>query len=138
MCSLNRSQLYHGMSCLLALPKHRCRPPAQGWSPPAASAIAAAPASQTRLPRLSSDPAVASPEQIALAQGPVGKRWQGVSRWIVFTDLHVSPRTLDICLKVLRTVKEAAKEQDAGIAFLGERLGRYCTSSWQSRLALRQ
>lgn len=40
--------------------------------------------------------------------------------WVVFTDLHVSPSTLETCLEVLDYVYECAKSRNAGILFLGD------------------
>jgi len=40
--------------------------------------------------------------------------------WVVFSDLHCGPDTLDTCLAVLRRVHVAAQERRAGIAFLGD------------------
>ena len=41
-------------------------------------------------------------------------------KWIVFTDLHVAPSTLDTCLEVLDFVHTSAQERGAGIIFLGD------------------
>jgi len=43
-------------------------------------------------------------------------------RWVVFTDLHCSPTTLDTCLKVLDTVHKTALQQreKCGVLFLGD------------------
>lgn len=38
---------------------------------------------------------------------------------LVFSDLHVSPKTLDTCCQVLRRVREEAAAREAGILFLG-------------------
>lgn len=40
--------------------------------------------------------------------------------WIVFSDLHVSSKTLDVCLEVLRQVRDIACARQAGIIFLGK------------------
>jgi len=45
--------------------------------------------------------------------------WPSVCKWVVFSDLHVSPKTLDVCLNVLREVRNAARLRGAGIFFLG-------------------
>jgi len=42
------------------------------------------------------------------------------SKWIVFTDLHVAPSTLQTCLQVLENVYSLAKDRGAGIMFLGD------------------
>lgn len=36
---------------------------------------------------------------------PPGPAWDAPQRWVVFSDLHVSRRTLDVCLEVLRKVR---------------------------------
>ena len=43
-------------------------------------------------------------------------------KWVVFTDLHCSPTTLDTCLEVLHIVHETAMKQTekCGILFLGD------------------
>ncbi|CAK9226938.1 unnamed protein product [Sphagnum troendelagicum] len=54
--------------------------------------------------------------------------WAEVETWVVFSDLHLSRRTCDICMEVLQTVYEEAVAQKAGIIFLGD--------FWHSRGAL--
>ncbi|DBB02750.1 TPA: hypothetical protein ACH3X3_011689 [Trebouxia sp. C0006] len=46
--------------------------------------------------------------------------WPSVCKWVVFSDLHVSPKTLDVCLEVLREVRNAASLRGAGVLFLGD------------------
>jgi hypothetical protein len=41
-------------------------------------------------------------------------------KWIMFTDLHCSPSTLPTCINVLHQVHRVAKEQNAGVLFLGD------------------
>ncbi|KAG7352086.1 SMC domain containing protein [Nitzschia inconspicua] len=41
-------------------------------------------------------------------------------KWIVFTDLHCSPSTLNTSLQVLDVVHETAMQHNAGILFLGD------------------
>ena len=48
------------------------------------------------------------------------RRWEDVERWIAFSDLHVSRRTIDTCIKVLRKVHEEAMDRNAGVLFLGD------------------
>lgn len=43
-----------------------------------------------------------------------------VQKWVMFTDLHCSPSTLDTCLQVLQKVHAEALERNAGILFLGD------------------
>jgi DNA repair exonuclease SbcCD ATPase subunit/DNA repair exonuclease SbcCD nuclease subunit len=42
------------------------------------------------------------------------------TKWVVFTDLHCAPSSLDTSLKVLDHVHRVAVEEDAGILFLGD------------------
>ncbi|KAK9831419.1 hypothetical protein WJX81_003210 [Elliptochloris bilobata] len=49
-----------------------------------------------------------------------GVDWQAVKRWLVFSDLHVSTKTVDTCCQVLRCVREEAAARDAGVLFLGD------------------
>jgi hypothetical protein len=42
------------------------------------------------------------------------------SSWVVFSDLHVSNKTMQSALEVLRRVHEEAASRQAGILFLGE------------------
>jgi DNA repair exonuclease SbcCD nuclease subunit len=44
----------------------------------------------------------------------------GYDKWVVFTDLHCSPSSLDTCLTVLTRVHELAVERNAGVLFLGD------------------
>jgi DNA repair exonuclease SbcCD nuclease subunit len=46
--------------------------------------------------------------------------FQTVPQWVVFTDLHISPATLDTCLQVLDRVHAEAVDRQAGIVFLGD------------------
>ncbi len=50
---------------------------------------------------------------------PEDPAWSGRSRWLLFSDLHVSEDTLGTCLEVLRHVRHTADQQDAGVVFLG-------------------
>lgn len=60
------------------------------------------------------------------AHGPQGKRWDKVQRWVMFSDLHVSVRTLDTCISVLQKIKKEATSRKAGILFLGENIVPKC------------
>jgi hypothetical protein len=52
---------------------------------------------------------------------PRGPSWDTrPSKWIVFSDLHVTPRTLPVCLEVLKKVREEAAARSAGVLFLGD------------------
>lgn len=46
-----------------------------------------------------------------------GDAWSQVNGWVVFSDLHVSTRTLPVCLEVLRRVHREATERNAGVEF---------------------
>lgn len=46
--------------------------------------------------------------------------WERVDRWVVFSDLHVTHDTCEVCIEVLRRVHEEAVARDAGILFLGD------------------
>eukprot|EP00850_Spirogloea_muscicola_P004223 SM000018S03588 [mRNA] locus=s18:126645:145823:- [translate_table: standard] len=68
------------------------------------------------------------PSQQPLTTLPIVKRmaatdgapWATVARWVVFSDLHLSRRTCEICIQVLQAVHAAAVARDAGIIFLGD------------------
>lgn len=52
---------------------------------------------------------------------PQGPSWSTPpSQWLVFSDLHVTSRTLPVCLDVLRRVRDEATARSAGVAFLGD------------------
>jgi DNA repair exonuclease SbcCD nuclease subunit len=42
------------------------------------------------------------------------------NRWLIFSDLHVTPSTLSTCLQVLAFVHSTAMQHQAGILFLGD------------------
>jgi DNA repair exonuclease SbcCD nuclease subunit/ABC-type dipeptide/oligopeptide/nickel transport system ATPase subunit len=43
-----------------------------------------------------------------------------VQTWVVFTDLHCAPSTLETCLQILDHVHDLARERHAGVLFLGD------------------
>ena len=51
---------------------------------------------------------------------PKGKRWDNVKEWVMFSDLHVSVKSLHVCIAVLRKVKKEAAARKAGVLFLGQ------------------
>lgn len=51
---------------------------------------------------------------------PKGDAWHRPQKWIVFSDLHVSLRTVPVCLDVLKTIHQHASQHKAGIIFLGD------------------
>ncbi len=66
-----------------------------------------------------------SPEQTELQkslaeQAPRGLKWRKVKRWVVFSDLHLSLKTIDTVLEVLQKVHDEAAQREAGVLFLGE------------------
>ena len=54
------------------------------------------------------------------ANAPKGAHWQRVDSWVVFSDLHVGLRTINVACEVLQRVREEAAARNAGILFLGE------------------
>lgn len=59
---------------------------------------------------------------VSTGDRPKGKRWETVDKWVMFSDLHVSVKTLEVCLSVLRKIKKEAVARKAGIVFLGENI----------------
>eukprot|EP00899_Mesostigma_viride_P011979 jgi/Mesvir1/20782/Mv07893-RA.1 len=57
-----------------------------------------------------------------LATNTVGTlaEWRAVKEWVVFSDLHVSRKTVDLCVDVLLRVQEEAVKRGAGVIFLGD------------------
>ena len=57
-----------------------------------------------------------------------------MKRWVVFSDLHVAPRTAGVAVEVLRRVHAEAEARDAGVLFLGEPwlqlLAVFCIKAW--------
>ncbi|GMH42164.1 hypothetical protein BSKO_10083 [Bryopsis sp. KO-2023] len=47
-------------------------------------------------------------------------RCRDVSGWVVFSDLHVTKRTLPACIETLRIVRQEAEERGAGVLMLGD------------------
>ena len=75
---------------------------------------------ETQLPALGSNDASALPSVNLAAAIPQGGEWDNVKRWVVFSDLHVSHKTVDIACQVLRRVRKEAEARDAGVLFLGK------------------
>jgi hypothetical protein len=64
--------------------------------------------------------AAAAPPDLA-RWAPRGGPWDSPpSRWVVFSDLHLSPRTQTLSLEVLRRVHAEAEARSAGVLFLGD------------------
>eukprot|EP00878_Enallax_costatus_P043517 GHUV01051530.1.p1 GENE.GHUV01051530.1~~GHUV01051530.1.p1 ORF type:complete len:209 (+),score=21.30 GHUV01051530.1:528-1154(+) len=57
---------------------------------------------------------------IAFGEPPSGTALDQTKSWVVFSDLHVSPKTIDTSIEVLRYVHQQAKDNQAGILFLGD------------------
>ncbi|BDA43191.1 hypothetical protein COCOBI_04-2030 [Coccomyxa sp. Obi] len=67
-----------------------------------------------------SDSGAAPPAVDLGANVPQRGDWANVKRWVVFSDLHVSHKTVDVACQVLRHVREEAVARDAGVLFLGK------------------
>jgi hypothetical protein len=61
---------------------------------------------------------------VALRGGPADPVFAEVPAWVAFSDLHVSHRTADVAVEVLRRVRAEAEARGAGVLFLGVRGGR--------------
>jgi DNA repair exonuclease SbcCD ATPase subunit len=46
--------------------------------------------------------------------------FQTIKEWVVFTDLHCSPHTIETCVQVLLRVHSIAQPRNAGVLFLGD------------------
>lgn len=91
-----------------------CLPPcARRWKPPSRPHISACAL------KAAEPPATAISDDSVAHLSPQGKRWENVERWVMFSDLHVSVKTLNTCLDVLRKVKQEATKRKAGVLFLG-------------------
>lgn len=68
-----------------------------------------------------SGPTATAPPVDLQRWAPKGGPWDSPPRrWVVFSDLHFSPRTQDVCLETLRRVHAEAAQRDAGVLFLGD------------------
>ncbi|GBF93021.1 hypothetical protein Rsub_05632 [Raphidocelis subcapitata] len=85
-------------------------------SPTDAAGAAGAGAAAAREPAAAAGP----PPQLPLAAGPTDPAFAGVTGWVAFSDLHVSHRTLEVSLEVLRRVASEAGARGAGVLFLGD------------------
>lgn len=86
----------------------------------AATVVSQEPAQQGAVNTTTPSSSVAAPlDLLAGAPAPSGP-WQSVRLWVVFSDLHVHPRSLDTCLQVLREVHRQAEARGAGVLFLGD------------------
>ena len=54
-----------------------------------------------------------------LSLAPKDDIFESKTRWVAFSDLHVSTRTKGVCLEVLAAVKQEAEARNAGVLFLG-------------------
>lgn len=57
---------------------------------------------------------------IAFGEPPSDVLFDQTKQWVVFSDLHVSSKTIDTSLEVLQYVHQQAKDRKAGILFLGK------------------
>ena len=57
---------------------------------------------------------------------PQGAHWDSLKTWVVFSDLHVSPKTAEVACQVLQRVREEAHTRNAGVLFLGKPLHSHC------------
>jgi DNA repair exonuclease SbcCD ATPase subunit/DNA repair exonuclease SbcCD nuclease subunit len=64
------------------------------------------------------DDVVEMPRDVQLLQQVA--HFKKFQKWVVFTDLHCAPSTLDTCLQVLNTVHELALQRNAAVLFLGD------------------
>lgn len=61
------------------------------------------------------------PPALALVGAPpTSQAFCSVDKWVVFSDLHVTPATLPTCMRVLERVHQEALDRRAGILFLGD------------------
>ncbi|KAF8071319.1 hypothetical protein HT031_001402 [Scenedesmus sp. PABB004] len=78
-----------------------------------------------RAPRPADPPAPAPPPDppagagLLLGAAPADPAFAAARGWVVFSDLHVSTKTVDTALQVLRVVHRAAADRGAGVLFLG-------------------
>ena len=73
------------------------------------------------LTKLNNDPSYSlSPEQDPHQVIPQIQHFSTFDKWVIFTDLHCAPSSLDTCLKVLERVHELAVQHNAGVLFLGD------------------
>ena len=103
---VGRMRCIHTARCLLRPGKGRT-----GWNVLVTAQCNAASAA--------AQPAVTVRNQATAPDKPKGKRWENVDKWIMFSDLHVSVKTLKVCISVLRKIKKEAVARKAGIVFLG-------------------
>lgn len=53
-------------------------------------------------------------------QPPDAAAFAPANGWVVFSDLHMSQKTMGVALQTLQRVHKEAKERAAGVLFLGE------------------
>ncbi|CAI7860884.1 unnamed protein product [Closterium sp. NIES-53] len=59
-------------------------------------------------------------EQVVFDPPALPAAFEGVQRWVVFSDLHVSRRNADLCAALLTHVHQLAKDRAAGVVCLGD------------------
>jgi hypothetical protein len=60
---------------------------------------------------------------VQFGQPPPAASFAPDNGWVVFSDLHMSQRTMGVALQTLQRVHQEAKERAAGVLFLGEARG---------------
>lgn len=58
------------------------------------------------------------PDELSAFEEP--NIWQGVERWVIFSDLHYREKSAKVCHEVLQRVHQEAVDRNAGILFLGD------------------
>lgn len=86
----------------------------------AADAADTAPAASGGTAKRKADQPQLPPPDLGACMPADPKPWAAVERWVVFSDLHVSPRTAAVAVEVLQRVHAEAEARDAGVLFLGE------------------
>ncbi|CAI5980936.1 unnamed protein product [Closterium sp. NIES-64] len=59
-------------------------------------------------------------EQVVFDPPALPAAFEGVQRWVVFSDLHVSRRNAELCAALLTHVHQLAKDRAAGVVCLGD------------------
>jgi hypothetical protein len=57
---------------------------------------------------------------VHFGQPPPAAAFAPANGWVVFSDLHMSQKTMGVALQTLQRVHQEAKERAAGVLFLGE------------------
>jgi hypothetical protein len=57
---------------------------------------------------------------VQFGQPPPATAFEPANGWVVFSDLHMSQKTMGVALQTLQRVHQEAKERAAGVLFLGK------------------